>query len=52
VVSTAIMGVGAADRINKVRWGVAGEILVAWLVTIPATALLAAGVYWALGQLM
>jgi len=52
VVSTAIMGVGAADRINKVRWGVAGEILVAWLVTIPATALLAAGVYWVLGQLM
>lgn len=48
VVSTAIMGVGAADRINKVRWGVAGEIVVAWLVTIPATALLAAGVYWVL----
>jgi PiT family inorganic phosphate transporter len=52
VVSTAIMGVGAADRINKVRWGVAGEILVAWLVTIPATALLAAGVYWVLGQVL
>ena len=52
VVSTAIMGVGAADRINKVRWGVAGEILIAWLVTIPATALLAAGVYWVLGQFM
>lgn len=48
VVSTAIMGVGAADRINKVRWGVAGEIVIAWLVTIPATALLAAGVYWVL----
>ena len=52
VVSTAIMGVGAADRVNKVRWGVAGEILVAWLVTIPATALLAAGVYWVIGQFM
>ncbi len=48
VVSSAIMGVGAADRINKVRWGVAGEIVVAWLVTIPATGLLAAGVYWVL----
>lgn len=46
VVSSAIMGVGAAERINKVRWGVAGEIGVAWLVTIPATALAAAGVYW------
>jgi len=46
VVSTAIMGVGAADRFSKVRWGVAAEILSAWLITIPATALLAGGVYW------
>lgn len=46
IVSTSIMGVGAADRINKVRWGVAGEIASAWLFTIPATALLAAGLYW------
>lgn len=46
VVSTAIMGVGAAERINKVRWGVAGEIATAWFLTIPATALVAAGVYW------
>lgn len=45
VVSSAIMGVGSADRLNKVRWGVAGEILIAWLVTIPATALVGAGVY-------
>lgn len=46
IVSTSIMGVGAADRVNKVRWGVAGEIASAWLFTIPATALLAAGLYW------
>jgi PiT family inorganic phosphate transporter len=46
VVSTSIMGVGAADRMNKVRWGVAGEILSTWLFTIPATALLAGGIYW------
>ena len=46
VVSTAIMGVGAAERMSKVRWGVAGEIVSAWLFTIPATALLAAGFYW------
>jgi PiT family inorganic phosphate transporter len=39
------MGVGAADRLNKVRWGVAQEIAMAWLLTIPATALVAAGVY-------
>jgi PiT family inorganic phosphate transporter len=45
VVSTAIMGVGSAERINKVRWGVAGEIATAWLLTIPATGLLGAGMY-------
>lgn len=48
VVSSAIMGVGAAERVNKVRWGVAQEIAVAWLLTIPATALVGAGFYWAL----
>ncbi len=48
VVSSSIMGVGAAERVNKVRWGVAQEIATAWLLTIPATALLAAGLYWLL----
>ncbi len=42
VVSSVILGVGSAQRINMVRWGVAGEIFWAWLLTIPATALLAA----------
>jgi PiT family inorganic phosphate transporter len=46
VVSSSIMGAGAAERVNKVRWGVAREIATAWLLTIPATALLAAGLYW------
>ena len=46
VVSSAIMGVGSSERLSKVRWGVAGDIITAWLITIPATALLAAGVYW------
>jgi PiT family inorganic phosphate transporter len=46
VVSTAIMGVGAAERANKVRWGVAQEIAIAWVLTIPAAAVLAAGAYW------
>ena len=50
VVSSAIMGVGAADRLNKVRWKVAQEIATAWLLTIPATALVAAGIYWVLIQ--
>ena len=48
VVSTAILGVGTAERINKVRWGVAGDILIAWLLTIPATAVVGAGIYWAI----
>ncbi len=46
VVSSAIMGVGAAERMNKVRWGVAQEIALAWVLTIPATGLFAAGLYW------
>ncbi len=46
VVSSSIMGVGSAERVNKVRWGVAGEIATAWLVTIPASALVSAGLYW------
>jgi inorganic phosphate transporter, PiT family len=46
VVSSSIMGVGAAERVNKVRWGVAQDIATSWLLTIPATALLAAGLYW------
>jgi PiT family inorganic phosphate transporter len=50
VVSSAIMGVGAAERVKKVRWQVAQEIATAWLLTIPATAILAAGVYWLLNQ--
>jgi PiT family inorganic phosphate transporter len=46
VVSSAIMGVGSAERLSKVRWSVAGNIGLAWLVTIPATALVASGLYW------
>jgi len=52
VVSSAIMGVGAAERMNKVRWGVAQEIIMAWLLTIPATVLLAAGFYWVLSLII
>lgn len=42
VVSSAIMGVGSAERLSKVRWGVAHQIVTAWLTTIPFAALLAA----------
>ena len=52
VVSTAIMGAGAAERVNKVRWGVATNILIAWVLTIPATALLGAALLFLLRALL
>jgi PiT family inorganic phosphate transporter len=45
VVSSSIMGVGSAERVSKVRWGVAGQIAAAWVLTIPATGGVAALVY-------
>jgi PiT family inorganic phosphate transporter len=51
VVSSSILGVGAAERMNKVRWGVGKDIVTAWVLTIPSTALLAAGLYWILSHL-
>ena len=48
VVSSAIIGVGSSERLSKVRWSVAGDIVTAWFITIPATALVAAGIYWVL----
>ena len=42
VISSAIMGVGASDRLSAVRWGVAGNIITAWILTIPASAAVAA----------
>jgi PiT family inorganic phosphate transporter len=45
VVSSSIIGVGSAERLSKVRWGVAGNIVAAWVVTIPASALMAALLY-------
>jgi PiT family inorganic phosphate transporter len=46
VVSGAVMGAGATRRLSAVRWGVAGNIVVAWVLTIPAAALVSAGLYW------
>ena len=37
VISSAIIGVGASDRFSAVRWGVAGNIVTAWVLTIPAS---------------
>ena len=41
-ISGSVLGAGAAKRISAVRWGLAGNILIAWLVTIPAAGLVAA----------
>ena len=45
-ITGAITGVGAMRRASAVRWGVAGNIVIAWIVTIPAAALVAAISYW------
>jgi PiT family inorganic phosphate transporter len=45
VISSSIMGVGASKRVSAVRWGVAGNMLAAWVLTIPVSALVAAAVY-------
>ena len=46
VISTSIMGVGATRRLSAVRWGVAGNIVTAWVLTMPAAGLLAAAFGW------
>jgi len=45
-ITGAIVGVGAARRTSAVRWGVARGIVVAWVITIPASATIAAAAYW------
>ena len=45
-ITGAIVGVGAAQRTRAVRWGVAGNIVVAWVITMPAAAAMAAAAYW------
>jgi inorganic phosphate transporter, PiT family len=46
VISGAVMGAGATRRLSAVRWGVAGNIVIAWVLTIPAAAAVAALIYW------
>jgi inorganic phosphate transporter, PiT family len=46
-ITGAIIGVGAARRASAVRWGIAGNIVVAWVITLPAAALIAALTYLA-----
>ncbi len=46
VISATIMGVGSAERLSKVRWGIAEEMIWAWGLTIPATMAVGAGALW------
>jgi PiT family inorganic phosphate transporter len=45
-ITGAIIGVGSTRRVRAVRWGVAGNVVIAWILTIPASALMAAGAWW------
>lgn len=51
-ITSAIMGVGATKRLSAVRWGVAKNIGIAWVLTIPAAALVAAIMYWILHPIL
>jgi len=46
VVTGSVMGAGATRRFSAVRWGVAGSIFSAWLLTLPAAGLVAAALYY------
>jgi PiT family inorganic phosphate transporter len=50
-ITGAIVGVGAARKVSAVRWNVASNIVVAWIVTLPASALVAA-IFYALAGLL
>ena len=49
-ITGAIMGVGAARRVSAVRWGIAGSIIIAWVITLPAAAVIGALFYSSAAQ--
>jgi PiT family inorganic phosphate transporter len=51
-ITGSIVGVGATQRARSVRWNIAGRIVWAWVLTIPAAAFMAAIAYWALAALV
>jgi PiT family inorganic phosphate transporter len=51
-ITGAIIGVGSIKRLSAVRWGVAGRIIWAWILTIPAAAAIGAAVYWAVALVL
>jgi len=52
VIASAIVGVGASRRLSAVRWGVAGNIVTAWILTIPASGLAAALAWFVLDAIL
>jgi inorganic phosphate transporter, PiT family len=46
VISGGVLGAGSTRRLSAVRWGIAGNIVTAWFLTLPAAALVAAALYW------
>lgn len=52
VVSSAIVGIGSSERFGKVRWSVVRDILTAWVITIPVSGLISAGIYWFIVHVM
>jgi PiT family inorganic phosphate transporter len=52
VISSAIMGTGASDRFKSVRWGLARNIGIAWVLTLPAAGATAALAYWILSPIL
>jgi len=51
-ITGAIVGVGATRRLSAVRWGIAGQIVWAWILTIPISALISSTTYWILSRLL
>jgi inorganic phosphate transporter, PiT family len=51
-ITGAIVGVGATRRLSAVRWGIAGRIVWAWILTIPISALISSTTYWLLSHLL
>src|SRR5580765_8264472 len=51
-ITGAIVGVGSTRRLSAVRWGIAGRIVWAWILTIPASAAISSATYWILSRLL
>ncbi|MBL8103273.1 MAG: inorganic phosphate transporter [Anaerolineales bacterium] len=52
IISSAIVGSGVAERINKIRWRVVSEMVTSWLVTIPATGIFSCLIYFAVMEFL